>query len=364
MVRRPEDRPLVKMIVVMKLTIILLTAALFSARASGIAQTISLTGKDLTLKEVFAAVKKQTGYVAFINEQDLSGVKPVTVKASKMGLPDLLDLVLKDQPLNWTIRDRTIFLSRKTEARKPAPELSFPELFKAKQVNGKVRDSLGNPLSGATIQNRNSKISVTSLQDGSFTISAEEGDIVVVSYVGYEPAKLTVTSLMISNGSLSSISLKPYAIKLEEVEVTINTGYQHIPKERATGSFGLVDNKTLNMQVGMNILDRLNGVASGVLFDKKLQNGTSNLGIMIRGQSTISGPRDPLIVLDNFPYEGDINNINPNDIESVTVLKDAAAASVWGTRAGNGVIVLTTKKAKFNQPVTLDVSANFSVMGK
>ncbi|HUZ59435.1 MAG TPA: SusC/RagA family TonB-linked outer membrane protein, partial [Hanamia sp.] len=142
--------------------------------------------------------------------------------------------------------------------------------------------------------------------------------------------------------------------------------FQYIPKERSTGSFDFIDNKTLNQQVGTNILDRLNGVASGILFDysKFTTPPQKNLNLSVRGLSTINGPQDPLIVLDNFPYDGDISNINPNMIESITVLKDAAAASIWGTRAGNGVIVITTKRGHFNQPVRVDFNSNVQVVQK
>ncbi|MCG7858974.1 TonB-dependent receptor plug domain-containing protein, partial [Flavihumibacter sediminis] len=119
----------------------------------------------------------------------------------------------------------------------------------------------------------------------------------------------------------------------------------------------------LNKQAGPNILERMRGITNGVLFDSKRTNATTKrLDITIRGLSSIQASRDPLVVLDNFPYEGDINNINPNDIESITVLKDAAAASIWGARAGNGVIVINTKKARFNQETKVNFAANLTLV--
>src|SRR5690606_34138284 len=124
-------------------------------------------------------------------------------------------------------------------------------------------------------------------------------------------------------------------------EVQVSTGYQRIPKERATGSFVQIDNKLLNRRVSTTIAERLDAIAPGLQSDNRAGNQQLN----IRGLSSFSGTGgSPLIVVDNFPYEGDINNINPNDVESVTLLKDAAAASIWGSRAGNGVIVITMKK--------------------
>jgi TonB-linked SusC/RagA family outer membrane protein len=117
--------------------------------------------------------------------------------------------------------------------------------------------------------------------------------------------------------------------------------------------------------VSTDILSRLEDVIPGLIFNKNVISSSSTTAsqssINIRGQSTIYGNASPLIVVDNFPYDGDINNINPNDVESITVLKDAAAASIWGSRAGNGVIVITTKKSRYNQPVKVTLNSNLTI---
>ncbi len=151
---------------------------------------------------------------------------------------------------------------------------------------------------------------------------------------------------------------------LDQVEI-VSTGYQKIPKERATGSFLLVDSVQLDRKVSGDILSRLEGITSGLLFNKNTLNSKGgSLDLSIRGRSTIKANDQPLIILDNFPFNGDFNSINPNDVASVTVLKDAAAASIWGVRAGNGVIVITSKKGKYNQPLTLNFNSNFTISGK
>jgi TonB-linked SusC/RagA family outer membrane protein len=231
------------------------------------------------------------------------------------------------------------------------------------KISGKIIDSgTAFPVAGASIIFNHHKNSITSRDDGTFSFTLENGrDTIYISHIGYQPKKFYI----------SSLSENPLVIGLERAEkkldeVVVNTGFQNIPKERATGSFDFIDNKTLNQQVGTNILDRLNGVASGILFDySKFTNPRQkNLNLTVRGLSTINGPQDPLIVVDNFPYEGDISNINPNMIESITILKDAAAASIWGTRAGNGVIVITTKRGHFNQPVRIEFNSNVTVVQK
>ncbi|TCC98343.1 SusC/RagA family TonB-linked outer membrane protein [Pedobacter hiemivivus] len=151
---------------------------------------------------------------------------------------------------------------------------------------------------------------------------------------------------------------------LPGVEI-ISTGYQRIPKERVTGSFAMVDSAQLNRRVSPDIFSRLEGITSGLLFNKNTLNSTSgNLDISIRGRSTIYANDQPLIILDNFPFNGDFNSINPNDVANISVLKDAASASIWGVRAGNGVIVITTKSGKYKQPLKLSFNSNLTVSGK
>ncbi|RZM05526.1 MAG: hypothetical protein EOO88_54750, partial [Pedobacter sp.] len=151
---------------------------------------------------------------------------------------------------------------------------------------------------------------------------------------------------------------------LKPVEI-VNTGYQNLPKERATGSFVLVDSRQLNRKVSSDVFSRMEGITSGLLFNKNTTNSNSgDLDLSIRGRSTLFANYQPLIILDNFPYNGDLNAINPNDVEKITLLKDAAAASIWGVRAGNGVIVLTTKRGKFDQPLQVSLNSNVTLAGK
>lgn len=162
----------------------------------------------------------------------------------------------------------------------------------------------------------------------------------------------------------SDVNSRPKEIGLKEVEI-VSTGYQRIAKERATGSFVLIDSAQLNRKVSSDIFSRLEGIASGLLFNRNTQGSNSgNIDLSIRGRSTIYANDQPLIILNDFPFNGDFNAINPNDVENVTVLKDAAAASIWGVRAGNGVIVVTTKKGKYNQPLYISLNTNLSISGK
>ena len=237
----------------------------------------------------------------------------------------------------------------------------------APPLRGSVTDSLGAPLQGATIRLKNGPVLAVTDRNGLFQIAeVTDGAILQISFLGYLSSEVIYT-----RQSDLPIVLAKSSSTLQEVSV-ISTGYQTLPRERATGSFTQIDNRLLNRSTGTNILDRLNGITSGLRFTGQASTAVSTnpndriLGINIRGESTLSGnvSRDPLIVLDNFPYEGNISNINPNDIESITVLKDAAAASIWGARSGNGVIVITTKKGRRNQALSVEVNANLTLQNK
>ena len=143
-------------------------------------------------------------------------------------------------------------------------------------------------------------------------------------------------------------------------EVTINTGYQVLSRERSTGSFELIDSALLNRAVGVNVLSRLENTASGLLFDTRSEQPK----LQIRGLSTLLSNADPLIILDDFPFEGNIESINPNDIANVSILKDATATSIWGARAGNGVIVITSKRGSRNAARHINYRNNFSWSAK
>ncbi|WP_341843764.1 SusC/RagA family TonB-linked outer membrane protein [Chitinophaga caseinilytica] len=169
--------------------------------------------------------------------------------------------------------------------------------------------------------------------------------------------------------------LEPAVSQIEPVEITANTGYQVLKKKETPGAVAVIDSVFINRSTGLSILDRLEGGASGILmfrtaalsqFVPKLPLA-ADMGMYIRGLSTINSNRvnpNPLFVLDNFPYEGNIKNINANDIASITILKDATAAGVWGARSGNGVIVLTTKKGQYKEKMKVDFSTSLTFVKK
>jgi len=236
-------------------------------------------------------------------------------------------------------------------ARAQRPDPSGPVL------SGIVVDTIGQQIADATVTIKSTSAKTLTDNQGRFTLrSPEPSGTLTVTYLGHQTIEEKFSE---RNTGPFRFILLPIDNMLEEVEVS--TGYQTIPKERATGSFVQIDNELLERRVTSTIIEKLDGVVPGLQFDNR--TGTSKLNI--RGINTLtSGFMEPLIVVDNFPYDGDLANINPNDVESVSILKDAAATSIWGARAGNGVIVINLKRPKATIPFRLSFTSNTSMAEK
>ncbi|RZL07222.1 MAG: SusC/RagA family TonB-linked outer membrane protein, partial [Pedobacter sp.] len=228
----------------------------------------------------------------------------------------------------------------------------------AQQVfNGKICSSADSTaLPGAKIK-VNDQYTVTDAF-GKFNINLRNGTHqFLVTRAGYSSKEVTI---VIPETNNTVIFLDPVITSLDEV--VINTGYQKLSRERSVGSYTQLSNQLLEQQVSTNILTRLESITNGLTSDRSSSSGNGKF--IIRGISTLKANREALIIVDNFPFEGDLDNINPNDIESITVLKDAVAASIWGTRAGNGVVVITTKSGRYNQPLKIGLNVNYNMSGK
>lgn len=218
----------------------------------------------------------------------------------------------------------------------------------------KVLDALGANVPQASVTNLNSKQVGYTNNNGEAIIMGTKGDKISVTAVGYLPQHIT----LVHPPQLMEVILQPVINEIEEV--VIQTGLYEQRAKATTGSYDHIAKKLLDRNTSSNIIDRLEGITSGLQFDRRgntLEQKT-NAQLRVRGLSSISSSTAPLIVVDNFPYEGDINAINPDDVESITVLKDASAAAIWGARAGNGVIVITTKKSIFSSPNHIKFTSN------
>jgi TonB-linked SusC/RagA family outer membrane protein len=341
-----------QLLLIMKLTAIFLLLACLTTSARGYSQRVTLIEKDVPLEKVFQQIRKQTGYVFFFDEAWLSKAKRVSITAVDVPLEEALALCFNNQPLTFAIIDKTIVL-------KPAvPALPFEEVPPPFiEVKGRVVNENGAPvIVSVVVKGTNKGISTT--ERGEFVLSdVDENAVLVISGVNIETVEIKVNG----RKDLGTIGVKT---KMEEIEAAaVSTGYQRIPRERVAGSYFTVDKELIDRRVGLNVLQRLEDYVPGLVFQRDIESRHNEEGsvMTIRGSSTIRSEGQPLIVVDNFPYEGDIKNINPNDVQSITVLRDASAASIWGARAGNGVIVITTKNGRFNGKFQVSANSNFMI---
>lgn len=342
-----------KLLRVMKLTTLLLLLGLLQVSARSSAQKITLDENNARLIDVFDKINAQTGFDFLFTSAMLKRAAPVTIRVTNEDLPVVLHRIFSDQQLDFVIRDKSVVLSLKTQRVTETAPVIPPAT-----ISGRVTDTTGAPLIGATVAVNSRKRAITN-EKGEFTVPAAPGDKLFISYVGYKLYETTIPSY----STFLNVVMQPNASRLDEV--VVNTGYQDIPRERATGSFSKISNELFVRSPTTDVLTRLQGLVSGVLFPGGTETQLNvRDNILIRGYSTIMSSKQPLVVIDNFPYEGDINSINPADIESVSILKDAAAASIWGVRAGNGVIVLTSKKGRNNQAPRVSFSSNVLVKQK
>lgn len=344
-----------KTLLVMKLTLILLTAAALQVSARSSAQSVTFTGRDVSLKEVFTAIKQQTGYVVLFDYDMLKDSRPVTVTTDHLPLADFLAEVLKGQKLDFSIRRKTIFIKKApavAENVSPAGDLA------PKPIHGVVRNEKGEPIANANIVVKGTSKGTSAAADGSFTIEAGEGDILLVSSVGYALFQYKITKAVFTSGTQLVIKLARSVAELEEVAVTVNTGYQKIHPEQSTGAVSMINTKEYEARVSTNFLDGLVNRLPGLMINNSVTltttapgAGTTSRSLFnIRGISTMSANQNPLIVVDGYPTELTLDMIDPNEVKSVTILKDAAAATVYGVRASNGVIVIERKQAKEGKP--------------
>jgi TonB-linked SusC/RagA family outer membrane protein len=347
-----------KTIMVMKITgVILLATCLQVSARSFSQQRISITEKNAKLETILDEIGKKTGYQFFFADLDADLIKGISISVHDASVEDILDLCLKDKPFSYEIIKKMIVIRKKDISNSPPAPSEMPP----SDIRGKITDSTGAPLSGAFVQVEGTRLMVTTDENGDFLLRGINSDAtLVVSFIGY-----TTRRIVLDGRTPISVDLKVSNRELSQVTVAYNNGFQKISAERATGSFSFVDNKLFNREVSPDVLSRLDGIVPGLIFNKNtISSATGNYDINIQGHSTLFSNDQPLVVVDNLPYYGNLQNLNPNDVESITVLKDAAAASIWGVQSGNGVIVVTTKRGRKNQKMRVNFNTNVTVGDK
>lgn len=350
-----------QILMVMRLTLFFLFIASFAVSAPTASQTVSLSGKNMPLKEVFSAIKKQTGFVVFYKNDLLENTRPVTLTVADVPLADFLATVLLEQPLNFRFVGNTIVLSRKPS--------SLSILMPPPPVTGTILSSDGTPLEGASIKIKGSSIGTASDAGGRFSIEANPGQVLVITYTGYRDKEITVTDRRVL-----TVKMEIQNAVMQEVVV----GYGSVRKKDITGSVSVIDVEEMQKQGAFSLDVALAGRAAGVMVTKSSGAPGADASIRIRGATSIFGINEPLYVIDGVPVQigqglgmeeyrntksfqlSPLSSINPEDIESIDILKDASGTAIYGSRGANGVVLVTTRKGKGGAKPTVSLGYNAS----
>lgn len=363
---------------IMKLSAVLLFAISLNISANVNSQTVTFSGKNVSIEKVFREVRKQTGYLIFCSYDVLGEARTVSINARDMALEEFLRTVLKSQLLDFSIENKTILI-RKLGRSSPESGIEIPvPLPPPITVSGRVVTENGDPLAGATVRVRGSSGAVTTSETGSFSITVPSaGSVIEVSYVGYETFTVTV-----QDARTLSITLTQKDNTASEIVVI---GYGTQRKSDLTGSVSSVSMKAVEEIPMISVDQILNGRAPGVQINQSSGKAGAGTSIRIRGGNSLNGTNEPLFVIDGFPIindnssfspagpvgltnqaggtnqenpNGALNWLNPDDIQSIEILKDASATAIYGSRGANGVVMITTKKGRSGQ-ARVNLNASF-----
>jgi len=354
---------LTKTLRIMKLTGLLLLITILHVSAGTYGQTVTYSTRNAPLLRVLEAVHQQTGYSFFYDEGDLAGARPVTVDLKAVPLNQALEAILANQPVTFRIEGTVIDLLRRQRVMAAMPTVEPPG-----EVRGQIANSDGQPLAGATVYIRKLKKSGMTDAMGAFEMKdVPDGEYEVeVSYVGFE--SFTTTINVVNHEAVFSAALKQMMSKLDE---TVVKGYYTTTNRLNTGDVTTVTSKEIEQQPVANPLAAMEGRVQGLTISQTSGIPGGAFTVQIRGQNSLLNGNDPFYVIDGVPYASQtvniinnslvgngqlygysnsggnpLNYINLDDIESISILKDADATSIYGSRAANGAILITTKKGK------------------
>lgn len=358
----------------MKLTFLLLLAAFLSVHASVRSQTVTFTGQRVNLLKVFSVIEEQTGYVVFYNRDLLKEAKPVTVNAQAMPLDAFLKQVMATQTLKFNFTNKTITVFRNPEPLSPLSEQILPMEQTAKDLKGQVLDMEGKPVPGATIAVKNSTKATSANADGSFILQGVPDDAtIIISAVGFTPTEIGFRDgTPYAKGKAAELSnrgdggwlirIAKSNIKLNEVQIT---AYNIEKRTKELGySIAKVSGEEINKANSGNLLTGLIGKVSGMTITTQSSDMAPEMRILVRGIRSFgaNSNNQPMFILNGAPLSfgtdqtaaqqvmSFINNINPADIDNITVLKGANGTAMYGPEGINGVIIITTKRGAAGKP--------------
>lgn len=335
----------------MKLTIMLFVLVLFNANATtSYSQNtkVSLDVKKEAIETVLDKIEDQSEFKFFYKIGEIDVTKKVSLTVHETPIKDVLSMLFNNSPVTYNMVKNQIVLKKGAleEVKNNKQQITI--------VKGTITDTNGEPLPGASVIEKGTASGTVSDFDGNFSLKLTTSNpILTVSFIGYKTKEVTVDGKTTLN-----IQLEEDAASLDEV---VLIGYGSAKKSDLTGAVAQVTAKSFEDQPMVRIEDALQGRASGVTVAKNSGSPGAGVKIRIRGANSITGNNDPLVVIDGI-IGGDLSSLNPNDIASMDVLKDASATAVYGSRGSNGVIMITTKKGTGELKVNFDHFTSFSVV--
>lgn len=329
---------LYKILLVMKLIIILLTTLIFQVSASSFAQKITLNKKNARLNSIIKDIRNQSGYDFIYNLNLLKGANPVSINVQNADLEDVLKLCFKNQPFTYVLADKAVIVKEKRLGD------HIDAIFQRIDISGRVLDEKGGPIPGATIKVKGTKNGAVSDANGRFTLkNIDENTTLLISFVGFVTKE-------VNTGTAKTIDviLIEQSSSLNDVVVI---GYGTVKKADLTASVGQANVKEMAMAPVSSFAEALGGRVAGVTATINDGQPGASVNIVIRGAGSLTYSNAPLYVIDGFPVESfNPASINPEEIESLTVLKDAASTAIFGSRGSNGVILIQTKRGRVSEP--------------
>lgn len=327
-------------------SIIILLFVSFLHMSANAQQKISLTIKEAPLEQVFTLLRQQTNYNFLYDADDLNNANKVTLSVKGASLSEILNKCFQDQPLTYIINDKnTVVIKRKP--------LSSNQKTQPRTVGGKVTNEKNQPIAGVTVSVKNARTSVVTNKNGAYQIVLPgQTATLVYSMVGYMQEERTVDTANVINVMLN--------VSVGELDQVVVVGFGTQRRASVVGAITTIDPKELKIGTSRSMSNNLAGQLAGVIgIQRSGEPGYDNSNFWIRGISTFGGNRNPLVLVDGV--ERSLDNMDPEEIESFSILKDAAASAVYGVRGANGVILINTKRGKVSKPnVSLKYEQGFT----
>ena len=341
-----------KTLLFMKMTAIFLLVAALNVSATGVSQKVTISKKNASLEEVFEMVQKQSGYSFVFNSHLLEKAKKVNLNVTDATLENVLAICFNGQPMTYVIHEKTIVVKEKEIVGENRIEpLLVTTVQPPNRVSGIVIDENNKPIEGAAVTIKKLRIGTSTNKQGKFELNVPEGTYELeITSVGYKPVQKTIT---VGTDGLSDISISMQVSSTGLADVVV-VGYGTQRKRDVTGSISSVRGDDIKNLPVSNAAEALQGRAAGVDIVRDDGSPGSVPAIRIRGTGTINNA-DPLIVIDGIP-SGGLNDVNSNDIASIEILKDASASAIYGSRAANGVVLISTKKGSYGGAIKTNVN--------